>query len=90
MKAGVKIDHSKIRKNITLHLEISLSEAEYYFVTMQQNISDLTVDYKKKYEKLHGYCSESDIESFKKVFMLHKKFELSDFCIERETSEKDN
>ncbi len=90
MTTGVKIDIKNISRNITLHLEISLSEAEYYFATMQQNISDLVADYKKKYKKLHGYCSESDIERFKQGYILNKEFELSDFCVVREKNEKDN
>ena len=71
------------KPRIVLHLNFSIKEAEQYFATMQQDISDLVDNFKEQYKKRYAYCSEEDVSKFKQNTMFDKDFLLSDLLIEK-------
>lgn len=76
-----------VQPKIVLHLNFSIEEAEQYFATMQQDISDLIDNFKKQYKKRYLYCSEEDVRKFKQNEKFSKDFLLSDFVFEKEIKE---
>lgn len=76
-------DNFLVKPRIVLHLNFSIEEAEQYFATMQQDISDLIDDFKKQYKKRYFYCSEEDVRKFKQDTKFNKDFLLSDFTFVR-------
>ena len=76
-------DNLLIKPRIVLHLNFSIEEAEQYFATMQQDISDLIDNFKEQYKKRYVYCSEEDVRRFKQDTKFNKDFLLSDFAFVR-------
>lgn len=86
MEAIIRRDYYEtfsVKSRIVLHLNFSIEEAEQYFATMQQDISDLIDNFKKQYNKRYIYCSEEDVRKFKQNTKLNKDFLLSNFVFEK-------
>lgn len=83
IKEDSNCDNLLVKPRIVLHLNFSIEEAEEYFATMQQDISDLIDNFKKQYKKRYFYCSEEVVRRFKQDTKFNKDFVLSDFAFVR-------
>ncbi len=86
MEAIIRKDYYEtfsVEPRIVLHLNFSIEEAEQYFATIQQDISDLIDNFKEQYKKRYFYCSEEDVRKFKQNTKFNKDFLLSDFVFEK-------
>lgn len=85
MEAIIRKDYDifSVKPRIVLHLNFSIEEAEQYFATMQQDISDLIDNFKEQYKKRYFCCSEEDVRKFKQDTKFSKDFLLSDLIFEK-------
>lgn len=84
IRKGSDYNNLSVKPRIVLHLNFSIEEAEQYFATMQQDISDLIDNFKEQFKKRYSYCSEENVRTFKQNTKFNKDFLLSDFVFERE------
>ncbi len=82
MNASVTInkdDDTFVKPEISILMEFSLEEAEYYFSNIEKEIFNSVNYFKKKTKERFGFCSDDDIKRFKQDSIITKQIKITNF-----------
>lgn len=74
-----KDDNIFIKPEISMSMEFSLEEAEYYFSNIEKEIFNSVNNFKKKTKERFGFCSDDDIKRFKQQSIITKQIKITNF-----------
>lgn len=81
MKVSVTVneDGGILKPEISMSMEFSLEEAEYYFSNIEKEIFNSVNNFKKKTKERFGFCSDDDIKRFKQHSIITKQIRITNF-----------